>query len=267
MIDYIWGSDLHKDIEKELQNHYEDRTLILRNFYDGDNLKYNPEGDLISGGEPGTWSLDGFVNLKKLKVKKDKIILEGIRLLWSYNQNIKTTVYYKSQYLNIEIGPYDSLPDVKSSRKTIQNIFLTKNEFSTLVPVYWKNFVKKVFEDGNAPDYVTPNNKQFVPYSTDSDVRTEHKEATVLKGRLIKKTNPTYPDLAKRLRVSGEVTFKVKVNKEGIPTVQDVISPIGLGMEESAIETISKWRFTPTYVNGEPTEVPATITVNFVLGR
>ena len=88
---------------------------------------------------------------------------------------------------------------------------------------------------------------------------------TVLTSRLIKRVEPQYPVFAKRLRVSGEVVFIIVVDTEGIPTVTDIINPIGLGMEESAIESISQWRYSPTILDGVAIPVTATVTVGFRL--
>jgi len=36
-------------------------------------------------------------------------------------------------------------------------------------------------------------------------------------------------------------------------------------LNQSALDAVSKWRYSPTLLNGEPVEVIATVTVNFVL--
>lgn len=260
-------ADLRQNTEKELRSHYEDNTYILRNFYDGTDLKYDVHGDLLSGGRPGIWSLSGFFNVKRVKVKKDKIMLEGTRLLWSYDQKEGKTVYYRYRDLNIEIGPFESVPDVPTSYAAIQNVFLQKNEFSASVPRYWRQFVQKVFEERAAPDSGLEDGKPVVPWFPGGNSQKEVVSASIQKSRLIERITPEYPALALRLRVSGMVTFLVTVDEAGIPTVDAIVNPIGVGLEESAIEAISKWRYTPTYLDGDPIPVRATVTVNFAIGR
>ena len=44
-----------------------------------------------------------------------------------------------------------------------------------------------------------------------------------------------------------------------------VVRPLGLGLDEKAIEAIKKWRFRPGVKNGKPVAVLVTIEVNFRL--
>lgn len=44
-----------------------------------------------------------------------------------------------------------------------------------------------------------------------------------------------------------------------------VIRPLGLGLDQKAIEAVEKWRFNPGKKDGKPVPVQATIEVNFRL--
>ena len=47
--------------------------------------------------------------------------------------------------------------------------------------------------------------------------------------------------------------------------VTSVLKPLGLGMEESAMEAVNQWRYRSYLLNGEPVEVQTTITVKYML--
>jgi TonB family protein len=44
-----------------------------------------------------------------------------------------------------------------------------------------------------------------------------------------------------------------------------VIRPLGLGLDQKAIEAVEKWKFKPGMKDGKPVAVQATIEVNFRL--
>ena len=51
------------------------------------------------------------------------------------------------------------------------------------------------------------------------------------------------------------------------PTQLGPIEPRHLPVHEAAVEAVSKWRFTPTLLNGTPVPVVMTVTVGFTLKR
>ena len=86
----------------------------------------------------------------------------------------------------------------------------------------------------------------------------------VQNSKLIQKIDPSYPELAKRARVAGIVLLQVAVDEQGM--VRDVKLIRGHPLlNQSAIDAVRQWRYSPTLLNGEPVPVIATVTVNFVL--
>ena len=73
-----------------------------------------------------------------------------------------------------------------------------------------------------------------------------------------------YPDEARAKRVQGAVVLKATITKEG--TVKDVSAVSGpVELVVSAVDAVRQWTYKPYLLNGEPTEVNTTITVNYAL--
>jgi len=86
----------------------------------------------------------------------------------------------------------------------------------------------------------------------------------VTEGRLIRKIEPKYPQLALAARIQGEVHLNAVISKTG--EVQNLVLISGHPLlVPSAIEAVKQWRYRPYLLNGEPVEVETTITVNFQL--
>jgi len=82
---------------------------------------------------------------------------------------------------------------------------------------------------------------------------------------LIKKIEPEYSEEARKAKFQGTVVLSIIVDDTGMPRNIRVSRPLGLGLDEKAIEAVLKWRFRPAYKDGRPVAVYATVEVNFRL--
>jgi TonB family protein len=83
--------------------------------------------------------------------------------------------------------------------------------------------------------------------------------------QLVYKVEPEYSEEARKAKFQGTVVLYVVVDEKGLPRDLKVVRPLGLGLDEKAIEAVTKWRFKPGYKDGRPVSVAATIEVNFRL--
>lgn len=82
---------------------------------------------------------------------------------------------------------------------------------------------------------------------------------------LISKIEPEYSEEARKAKYSGTVLLSVIIDANGIPRDVHIVRPLGLGLDEKAIEAVSKWRFRPATKGGRPVAVQAQVEVNFRL--
>ena len=91
--------------------------------------------------------------------------------------------------------------------------------------------------------------------------------AGVTAPRLVKEARPTYPADAKHARVEGTVVLEAVVQVDG--TVGDVRVVRSLdekfGLDEEAVKTMKKWRFTPGKKDG--VAVPVLVEVEMTFTR
>ena len=70
---------------------------------------------------------------------------------------------------------------------------------------------------------------------------------------------------ARKAGVEGMVIIGLVVDKVGEPTDVKIISPVGYGLDEKAIESVKTWKFEPARRGAEPVAVYATVEVAFHL--
>jgi protein TonB len=83
--------------------------------------------------------------------------------------------------------------------------------------------------------------------------------------QLLWKTEPEYSEEARKARHQGSVMLAVEIDPEGHPRNIRVVQSLGLGLDERAVEAVSKWRFKPGLLNGRPVNAPIRVEVSFRL--
>jgi len=85
-------------------------------------------------------------------------------------------------------------------------------------------------------------------------------------GSLTTRIDPVYPAIAKAAHVQGAVILHAIITKDGSIDKLSVVSgpPMLVG---AAVDAVKRWKYKPYLLNGDPTEVDTTITVNFTFGN
>jgi TonB family protein len=79
-----------------------------------------------------------------------------------------------------------------------------------------------------------------------------------------RQVDPSYPLLAKQMKVQGAVILEALISKTG--SIQDIQVLSGPAiLSAAAREAVKQWHFKPYYQDGRPVETEARITVNFTI--
>jgi protein TonB len=81
----------------------------------------------------------------------------------------------------------------------------------------------------------------------------------------ISRVEPQYTELARKARIEGIVIIEAIINTNGDVTDVRVLKPLPLGLDQSALEAVKRWRFKPGTLNGQPVPVIYNLTINFRL--
>jgi len=79
------------------------------------------------------------------------------------------------------------------------------------------------------------------------------------------KVEPEFSEEARKAKYQGTVPLTIEVGEDGQPHRLRILRGLGLGLDEKAIEAVSRWKFKPAQRNGHPVRAAATIEVNFRL--
>jgi len=89
-------------------------------------------------------------------------------------------------------------------------------------------------------------------------------EPSIQEKKLIKKTPPLYPALAKNAAIQGTVKLLATIGTDGLVKEVQLVSGPPL-LVTSAMTAVRQWQYEPTVINGSPVTVVTTVAVIFTL--
>lgn len=86
----------------------------------------------------------------------------------------------------------------------------------------------------------------------------------VMEPRIVQRVPPVYPANAKTAGVQGAVELSITIGTDGKVQNAAILAGPPL-LTKAALDAVSQWVYQPFLLNGQPTAVNSTVTVNFVL--
>jgi protein TonB len=109
-----------------------------------------------------------------------------------------------------------------------------------------------------------PLPRPIPPPTPEIRVETKRVSEGVLLGSAIFKPKPSYPPMARQIRLTGTVQVQITIAEDGRVVAATVISghPI---LRAAALEAARRWVFSPTRLSHVPVKVQGLLTFNFTL--
>ena len=83
--------------------------------------------------------------------------------------------------------------------------------------------------------------------------------------QLVHSVEPEFSEDARRQNFQGSVSIKLIVDSQGNPQDVRLLSHLGMGLDEKAIEAVRQYRFRPAMYQGHAVSVQIVIDVDFHL--
>ena len=74
---------------------------------------------------------------------------------------------------------------------------------------------------------------------------------------------PEFSDQARMAKYQGLCIVEVVVDTNGLPRDPKVVRPLGMGLDQKALEAVRKYRFKPATLGGKPVAVRMDIEIDF----
>lgn len=261
-------------LEERLLTAYKDEPLVLQGLYCGNKLKFDADGKLLSGGKPGPWTLCGELHVKDIEVKHDEIRIKAQRVYLFYDprkssfEDVELLLPKKKRnkhrdLLQLEIQiEQPSNAEESAIQSSVDKLFRRgDHDISDMTPDYWKAYLQ-VRSGKNLEPIQKQENRPIDPISTKADSSANKPKLP----RVIQSPDPEFSDEAREYKFQGTVVVRILVDTEGKVGNIRITRPLGLGLDEKAVEAVRTWKFAPaTDKDGKPVATPASVEVNFRL--
>jgi protein TonB len=110
---------------------------------------------------------------------------------------------------------------------------------------------------------VTVNFPPPDPVDTTADVKPARVGGDIIAPKKLVDVPPIYPPDALAAGISGVVIIQATIGTDGKVTDAKVLRSVA-GLDDAALTAVRQWEYTKTTLNGVPTPIIMTITVNFI---
>jgi TonB family protein len=80
---------------------------------------------------------------------------------------------------------------------------------------------------------------------------------------LVRCQQPAYTEEARIAHLAGYVTMSLTIDDDGMPNDVHVVTPLGLGLDESAVSCMGKSRYSPARKDGKPVPLKMNVSLGF----
>ena len=132
-----------------------------------------------------------------------------------------------------------------------------------------QNSITEITAHVEALQTMVPSESEFVPSADLEKIKQNQVTvgAGVIAGLKIGGANPSYPETARRNRISGSVALRARIGADGRIHALKIISTPDADLAIAALAAVREWTYKPYLLNGEPVAVETQITVNFAFAN
>ena len=264
-----------QSVEAALKSQYVGKILALRHPFEKKSQVYDATGKALRGGDEGPWTLYGRLLVKKVRVEKKSLVLEGQRLSY-LRVDDHLAPAQSHEKLKVQINLAQPLASADDAVSILGNVFaLTDEDVVKSSPRFWQNYLSAQLLHTHLTDEDTdsarekPKGLTLVDIDPDGGLkpgktRVEMRDG-VIRPHPRFTPEPEYTEAARGQRYQGTLVLSMVIDTAGKVRAPTILRPLGMGLDENAVSKILTWRFNPATVDGKPVAVLLNVEVAFNL--
>ena len=238
--------------------------LMLRGMWDGEQLGFDAQGNIIGSPRTRLFSLSAIV-VTGVELSDSSLEIDGERagLAIEAAQSLKKAVRavalgkHATETVRLTIARDAEHPD--SLPAAVQRVVSVgiDDGWLTTAPSYWQVWLRRELHP-ELPPLELPAGVYGGPGQPFGEGKLAGAHAPVL----IFSPDPKFTGKAQQQGYQGVTLIGLIVDAQGRPMSEWIEQPTGMGLDEAAIASVMQYRFKPATLHGEPISVRVNIEVN-----
>ncbi len=264
------ASATDNQLQKTLTDLYKSHAYTLRVALKEKSQQFDESGQPAqSATAPAPWTVYSRLEIHKVKLQNGKLLMKGQRIGWVYKND-----RFVAEKLHDDVTFTVALPDSATTPEQIHEILsrifaFSKEDFISSMSPFWRDYVESHLQaysdDGNTMEFKPI--KELLP-KPDINAPEADENGIYRVGGKVKPPVPRYTpdppyDLAREMNITGPLLLTALLDEHGKISSLKVVRPLGMGLDETASNTVSKWSFDPASREGQPVRVRINVEIEF----
>jgi TonB family protein len=212
------------------------------------------------------------MRVKKVKVDQKYLTIEGTRALYFFSNTGNAATFpedrkHPAEKLLVTILFEQPLSSIDDASAVLSRIFaFTPEDILNTAPTYWPSqLAKQLGLKVAMSDAAKLAMNQFPgKVGAPDDPSVFHLGVPGVKPpRITYWPEPSFSEAARSRLFQGVVGLNIVVDPTGKVRNVDIVHPLGMGLDDAAVETVGAWRFHPGTKDGQPVAVAIYVDVEF----
>jgi TonB family protein len=270
-------------LDQALTDRYHYKILALRLPLQSNSQEYDPNGRPITVAQTGPWTVYGRVLVNKVTLDTGRLLVEGIRVAFAFDNDKKQLAPITThQKLKVAIRLDNTLTSVEQAEAILGRVFaMTPEDVVKVAPTFWQKYLAK--EQGISAKANDDNTARGSASQTQSSANSSGvlerlpnageetpvkllSDSGVTPPKIRHQPSPEFSDAARKLKIEGVVGLNIVIDSTGRVRKPTIVKPMGVGLDEKAVDTVSSWLFDPARKDGRPVAVAVYVEVDYHLG-
>jgi TonB family protein len=233
------------------------KALFLRGFYLNNELTYDADGRVQGTPKVGDWTLAAVNVLKVERRGAGEIELDGVRVAIRYNADSHEFQRHalNEEKMRLLVKDTGKAKQLETAFAAMFSVGIDPG-LQRAMPDYWRHY----FDPTLAwPQDALNGQTVYALYGPGDQAKD------VVAPKVEHRVEAKYGEFAVRDKVQGTLQLRLVVDAGGVPQRIAVARPLGYGLDASAVEAMTKWRFAPGIKDGSAVAIGMVVEQQFSL--